>query len=219
MLNDQISHFDDSVKLEQLNKVSEQCALIISEGYQIPSVLCMKPKCVPKRLSEKSRNSASGQFIGEEETILQSFQSNSNQNLSVILKNTAASNTIDLSFGYQAISWIDPPSQKNDFACVSAIRLQKTYKSQAPFIERHNKSKTSSFSSMYYQAKDDRPEREARISGSGDSNGNSRAEGSITFGRDFDDGSRFEMSGRASVEQKADGTTTTNVGGDASYKW
>ena len=48
---------------------------------------------------------------------------------------------------------------------------------------------------------------------------NSRADAYITFGTDFDDGSRFKMSGRASVEQKADGTTTTNVGGDASYKW
>ena len=72
---------------------------------------------------------------------------------------------------------------------------------------------------MEYQAKDDRPEREARISGGGDSNGNSRADASITFGRDFDDGSRLEISGRASIEHRADGTTTTNVDGGASYRW
>ena len=191
-MNDQISQTDNSLKLEKLNKISERSDLILSQGYQIPSVLCMKPKCAPKDFSKETRNSASGQFRGEKITISECLESNSNQNISVILKNTAASSDIDLSFGYQAISWIDQPTKE---------------------------AKTSAFSSMEYQAKDDRPEREARISGGGDSNGNSRADASITFGRDFDDGSRLEISGRASIEHRADGTTTTNVDGGASYRW
>jgi hypothetical protein len=218
VLNDQISPHDDSIKLKQLNKVSEQSALILSQGYQIPCVLCMKPKCAPKH-SEETENSAVGRFIGEEGIISEPMQRDSNQNVCVILKNTAVSSNIDLSFGYQAISWIDRPTQKNDFSCFSAIRLEKTHRSQPPFMKHVKEPKSNSFFYMNHQAKDDRPEREAKISGSGDSNGNSRADASITFGRDFDDGSRFEISGRASVDQKADGTTTTNVGGEASYKW
>lgn len=122
ILNDEVAAFDDSLKLEQLNKISEQAELMAANGYQIPCVLCVKSCCLPKHNSGHEKNQAVGQFIGEKGAILECMKEGSRQNFALVLTNITSFQDYNLNFGYESTSRIDALTNDRSYVCLSSIR-------------------------------------------------------------------------------------------------
>lgn len=213
ILNDEAAVFDDSLKLEQLNKISEQAELIAVNGYQIPCVLCVKSCCLPKHNSGQQKNQAIGQFIGEKDAILECMKEDSRQNFALVLTNTTSFQGYNLNFGYEIASRIEALADDKSHICLSSIKwIEK------PIVLGSNftKATKSNLASMKLQAKD---EREAKVSVEKDSEGNAKVEGSVSISRENDNGSRFEISGSGSIERNSDGSTSGSAKAEASVSW
>lgn len=212
ILNDEVADLDDSLKLDQLTRISEQAELLATKGFQRPCIICVKPSSLPKHTSVEEKNMARGEFVGKENAIRECTRRDSRQNLALVLTKTTSFQDYGLNFGYEIISEIDSIANSS-YGCLSSIRKIEKLASGRSNFEKITKS---GFASMKLQAKG---EREASVSVERDFEGTTKVEGSISVSRDNDDGSRFEISGSGSIERNSDGSTSGSAKAEASFSW
>lgn len=218
VVNDDVTYKSEEIKRSQMDLVSEFVRESIASQEQRALVLCLKPLCLPGLSNEPGTNLAVAEFLKEDAELLST--KNPDQNISLVFRKCVTTGNRDLSSGYKLKSYIGLNSLLGGNSCTSSLEILESF----PLVKfsdksHHNYKNDQSFRDRtFLSARNDR-DREASINFERDTEGNSKLEGSVKIGRDYDDGCRFEFSGGGSIERDADGRYEGSINMGGSLAW